>query len=165
MKQCAQWLWCRQMRSYFDFFVWLLNRENHLIMKMRGISTHILLCSLFIILQKRANMRFETRISFLLRAIMWFSKIFKFDCKRNLYLSNTNVHLWRFCAQRSQFLWFEKRTHYVFQQKIEFKNKNIHHNKKITNFCFQTSKTKIHTHFFIVRCANRQRNVRDFLII
>ena len=53
----------------------------------------------------------------------------------------------------------------MFQQKIEFKNKNIHHNKKITNFCFQTTKTKIYTYFFIVRCANRQRNVRNFLII
>ena len=45
----------------------------------------------------------ETRISFLLRTTTTFSKIFKFDCKRNLNLSNVNVHLWWFFEQKSQF--------------------------------------------------------------
>ena len=58
MKQCAAWLWCKQLRSYFDFSAWLSNRKKYLIMKMRGISTHILLCSLFINILKFDN-KFE----------------------------------------------------------------------------------------------------------
>ena len=77
MKQCAQWLWCKQMRSYFDFFAWLFNRKNHLIMKMRSIFTHILLCSLLI----------STLIWMTLRTKLFaFEKTTRFDFLRNFVI-------------------------------------------------------------------------------
>ena len=49
MKQCATWLWWCKVRGYFGFPAWLPNREKCLKTGVRGISTHILLCSLLMI--------------------------------------------------------------------------------------------------------------------
>ena len=103
MKQCAQWLWCKQMWSYFDFSVWLFNRKNHLIMKMRDIFIHILLCNLLMIYIWFIQL--HTFHTFHMNFHIYFSKFFDIQTFTHTHHTKNNFRKSRFCQNIAFYFW------------------------------------------------------------